>query len=249
MSPHRKLRTVVVVLILIILLGGIWGALNHQRQNYAAEWLRKVHPSVPPLMQVRSQSPGPARCLLLLGDSRVAEWGLPEIPGWRVVNAGIPGLTTSELVLVARGVLLEYRPQTVFIQAGVNELKVLGVRGDLNESLISLCESNLLKVARMATEQGATVLLTPVWPTGKVPWQRWLVWDSRIPEALAEVNRRLEQAVAKEGQVQWFDVVARPTARSVAAPQPVEPRHRDTLHLAPEFYQDLTERLSLELRK
>lgn len=247
MQARRNLLAIAAGLTLLALLSAVWGIVNHQRQIYAAEWLSKAYPTVAPPFQVTSQEPGAAATLLLLGDSRVADWRLPTLPGWRVVNAGVPGMTSSELVLIASDVLIKSNPQVVVIQAGVNELKIIGVRDDLYEPLISLCHSNLLKVVQLAEERGARVLLTPIWPTGSVPWQRSLVWSARVPRAIEEVNRRLRESLNANQQARLFDVFV-PSDSSPAKPA-VEPQLRDTLHFTPAFYEELTGRLVSELER
>lgn len=251
--PARFNRVALVAGLAALVLASVAvGFVQHQRQAYANEWLRKAHPATPPPFEIQAQPPDSNPTLLLLGDSRVAEWGLPQIPGWRVVNAGVPGLTSSELVLITSKILSEVQPNFVIIQAGVNELKILGVRSDLYEPLISLCQSNLQTVAQLAAERGADVFVLPIWPTGSVPWQRSVVWSQRIPDAIQECNRRLTERLQKDfPRVRVLDVF-RPAVSSDGSGTvvpPLEPRLRDTLHFTPEFYQDLTQRLRAELKR
>src|SRR5437773_11518576 len=49
--------------------------------------------------------------VLLLGDSRIADWGVPQIRNCRVINAGVPGATTAQLAFRSRELLQTYRPQ------------------------------------------------------------------------------------------------------------------------------------------
>ncbi|MBL9169756.1 MAG: SGNH/GDSL hydrolase family protein [Verrucomicrobiales bacterium] len=248
MPARRNLRAIAAGLTLLILGSAAWGVVSVQRQSYGDRWLRKAYPVVAPPFEIRAQAAGPDRTLLLLGDSRVADWGLPSIPGWRVVNAGVPGLTSSEMVLIASEALRQSEPHTVVIQAGINELKIIGVRKDLYEPLLSLCESNVLKVAHWAAERGAEVLIAPVWPTGPVPFQRSLVWSYRIPQAVEEVNLRLSRSASGQPRIRIFDAFKpAPSSASPMVP-PLEPQLRDTLHFTPAFYEQLTQRLILELK-
>lgn len=66
-------------------------------------------------LPVRTQGMGD---VLLLGDSRVAQWPLPE--GW--AKAGYAGHTLVRIAEVAPGVLDSTRPRVMVVQAGINDL-------------------------------------------------------------------------------------------------------------------------------
>jgi lysophospholipase L1-like esterase len=181
----------------------------------------------------------------MMGDSRIAEWGLPVIPGWRVVNSGILGLTSSELRLIAADLLRTHHPRAVVVQAGVNDLKIIGVRGDLKETLIAQCVSNLVDVATLARSQGIRVLITPTWPVGKVPLTRWPVWSSAIPLAIAECNHRLRSALEPFPDVIVLEFFQTSDGRLDPVSHP--DAYRDTLHLRAQSYGPMTIELTKEL--
>src|SRR5208282_5153351 len=77
---------------------GFWSA----RSRYENKLARQIWPLTAPDISARSISPAnSAPMVLLLGDSRMAQWDLPQWSGWRVVNAGVGGLTTGQLRLSA----------------------------------------------------------------------------------------------------------------------------------------------------
>jgi acyl-CoA thioesterase-1 len=105
------------------------------------------------------------RVLLCLGDSLTAGYGLDEsqawpallqqrldkeLPGWRVVNAGVSGDTTAG-GLKRLDWLLRAKPAAAFVCLGGND----GLRGvDVAES-----EANLGAILRRLKAEGATVAL------------------------------------------------------------------------------------------
>ena len=163
------------------------------------------------------------RTLLLLGDSRMAEWGVPQLPGWRTVNAGVRGITTAQLAMCSPDILRRAQPQVVVIQAGINDLKLLGV---------------LAAVVTACRQAGAQVIVTVVWPPGPVPPVRRLVWSDAVDPAVVETNRRLRNLLADEPGVRMVDFMGALTA-GVSQSERFG-MYRDTLHLKPETYARLS---------
>src|SRR5438874_13413455 len=100
--------------------------------------------------------------VLLLGDSRIADWGVPPIRHCRVINAGIPGATTAQLALRCRELLETSHPQIAVVQVGINDLKLLGVRPELGRAVISCSRSNINLVIQECHRRNIRVLLMPV---------------------------------------------------------------------------------------
>src|SRR5438270_6822648 len=73
------------------------GAILVARKVYADRLATKASSSAMPL--IRAEPPSGLPTLLFVGDSRVAEWGLPRLAGFHVVNAGFPGCTTSQIAM------------------------------------------------------------------------------------------------------------------------------------------------------
>ena len=198
-------RRMVFLGVFAALVGGLGSSYLVARAMYARRWLPHVLEAVAPPVTLRFQPPDASNTLLLLGDSRMADWGLPSLPGWRVVNAGLNGLTSAELRLIAPNILRSQHPVAVVIQVGINDLKIIGVRPDLKGSLISRCVSNIVEVAALASGMGIRVILTPVWPVGEVPFLRWPVWSSDIPLGIVDCNQDLRLAVSSMPGVTVLD--------------------------------------------
>lgn len=234
----------VLILAVAFSIFGLW----RKRESYADYWLAKAWASAaqPPRIQRSDAEPTSSRLpkLLLLGDSRIAEWGTPPLSQFRVLNAGAGGMTTAELKLVASDLIEEHRPDVVLIQAGINDLKVLGVRHALKQPLIDHCVTNLMETIHSAQSRGAQVLVSPIWPTGSIDPLRRLVWSRDIEEAVDETNQKLKQATQSMSNVVWVPFF---TSDSSA---PAKPGwwHRDALHFTPQAYAWLTQELERYLK-
>lgn len=208
------------------------------RRQYGETLAAKVWPAGESAAVTAGTTVSGPRTVLLLGDSRIADWGLPQIEGCRVLNAGMPGITSAQLALRCREILEQTRPQMVLIQVGINDLKLLGVRADLREAVSSGCVSNILAVVRECRRIGARVVVTPVWPAGAVTLARRFVWSDAVDPAVAETNARLQRLLANEEGVRVADLFAE-LARGLSTEQRSR-LYRDTLHLNPETYARLS---------
>ena len=120
------------------------------------------------------------------------------------------------------------------VEAGINDLKLRGVRPDLSGAVVGECTDNLRAISAEAARSGARVFLCQVWPTGKPGVLRRLVWSAEISAGVAEVNRRLESPTNPPPGVRVIDVF----------PDGIrEEWRRDPLHLKPDAYRVATDNL------
>ena len=212
------------------------------RVQYEHDLRGRVWPATAPQGPVTIQ-PGAEElpALLLLGDSRVAQWDLPRVKGFRTINAGLNGLTSAQMRLRTATLLDQFRPKAVVIEAGINDLKYLGLRPELSSSLITMTKSNLLNVATQCAARGCEVILLEVWPVNRPSPPRLLVWSSAIPKGVAELNSQLRSAEMPDKGVRVVDLFRK-------AMLSVSPAlYRDTLHLSASAYLQLTYALQKEL--
>ncbi|SRR5208282_3760883 len=208
------------------------------RRHYGETLAAQVWPAGPFTVGAVGTPAPEAKTILLLGDSRMAEWGSPQIEGWRVLNTGRRGVTTAQLASCCRTILNQVQPRVVVLQVGINDLKLLGVRSDFGEAVISNCVSNILTIVAECRQAGARVLVMPVWPAGRVPLARRLVWSGAVDPAVTETNARLLRLLANEDGVYVVDIFSELT-RGLSTEQR-ERLYRDTLHLKPETYARLS---------
>jgi acyl-CoA thioesterase-1 len=121
------------------------------------------------LLLAMPQSALAEKALLVLGDSISAAYGMSLEQGWvsllaaqlrsshpdyTVVNASISGETTGGGLRRLPDLLAQHRPRVVVLELGGND----GLRGHPPARI----RSNLLRMAELAEDSGATVLLLPM---------------------------------------------------------------------------------------
>ncbi|HWY78390.1 MAG TPA: GDSL-type esterase/lipase family protein [Verrucomicrobiae bacterium] len=175
--------------------------------------------------------------VLFLGDSRVLDW--PPLPPDRflTINAGVAGETTAQILLRTESALDAESPAVVVVQAGINDLKAIGVMPGPAERIRSQCVTNLQEIASLCRKHHVRTILTTIPPSGKVPIGRRLVWSPEIDASVKEVNQALLRLYATNEEVVVLDIdgVLRASRR---APSDLSD-YRDTLHLQPSAYGKL----------
>jgi lysophospholipase L1-like esterase len=147
------------------------------------------------------------------------------------VNAGGGGETTAQILLRAAATLDGVRPELVVLQAGVNDLKTIGVLPDQARETEAACLANLSALVELCRERGARVVLVPIFPTSAPSLARRLVWSSEIEAARRRVNAGLRQRFAGAAGVALLD---EQLLRADSAAD-----YRDTLHFGPQAYTKL----------
>jgi lysophospholipase L1-like esterase len=214
------------------------------RARYERQLRQQIWPDHAPEPSVVSNAPaGLAPTALLLGDSRMAQWGLPPLAHWHVVNAGTGGFTTAQTRLCAPALLDQFRPDVVVLQAGINDLKYLGLRPDMSSPVVALALSNLAAVTGECAQRRCQVLLLTVWPASEPDLARRVVWSEAVPAAVARLNGKLQLLASPTKAIRVVDLFKE------AGLAPEAEFYRDTLHLKPAAYQRLTPCLQRELDK
>jgi lysophospholipase L1-like esterase len=230
---QRKRLIVCIVLLLASLLANVF-LLSRLRARYENQLMQQVWPTG---MASPQLSPGDpiqsTNVILLVGDSRMAQWGLPKFNG-RVVNAGQAGATTAQVQLRVPALLDEFHPTTVVIQAGINDLKLIGLKPELEPALIAGAANNLSNVVALCSERHCRVLLLETWPVGKPELARRFVWNEKIPESVTKLNAKIRALQSPANGVLVVDLF------KSAAFSPDSRSFRDALHFDPSVYERLT---------
>jgi peptidoglycan/LPS O-acetylase OafA/YrhL/lysophospholipase L1-like esterase len=225
-----------ILLVLAIVLGFA------AREQYASALAMKVFPQDKAPLQLNAAGSGP---ILLLGDSRVAAWNCSDIAGQRVINGGFPGITSAQLAGGCDRILKDTHPKIVVVQVGINDLKLIGVRPQWREMIVSNCVSNILSIVDSSKQAGAHVMVTAIWPAGRPGLMRRFVWNEEVNAAVAETNLRLQHALVGESNAALVDLFGEMTKG--LPDSEVENLYADTLHLKPGAYAQLTPWLAKEL--
>lgn len=176
--------------------------------------------------------------LLFYGDSRAEQW--PE-PAWlkgQTMNFGIGGQTTEQILARFDKQLAGRRPKLILLQAGINDLKTIPLFPQSERKIIDTCQANLRQIIDRCHQLGAHVVITTIFPLGKLPLERRVVWSDRVDPAIAEVNEYIASLASENITV--FDSSAALTGTNGKL---LPECSRDFLHLSAEGYVRLNEAL------
>ena len=196
-NNHRK----IVLCIFIGLIALISLALNIVLFDKAVSFYKKINLlRLDPLEKKMLQSVSAdaardhqERLMILFGDSRIAKWHpMPELPGWKVINRGIKGQTTGQLLLRFKEDVLSHSPDALVVQAGINDLKTIGLFPGSRAEIVADCRENLLKLIHEAAAENIPVVVLTIFPVGKPGLIRSLFWAKEIDAAIIQINDELK---------------------------------------------------------
>lgn len=183
--------------------------------------------------------------VLLIGDSRVADW--PELvlrdyvgPESRLLILGVPGETSRATACRIQGIAPHLRASTVVIMTGINDLAIAGSFTPFQRSRQEEIERQLVQNLAASVEQlkrgGNQVVVLSIVPPIHLDLRRRTLWGSGVP-ASAE---RVMEGVLAEGV--WMLDLA-PVFYDQQAQRWRDELTRDALHWNPQGYKSLTEYL------
>jgi lysophospholipase L1-like esterase len=144
--------------------------------------------------------------VLLFGDSRAESWTSPELEGVEVLNRGIGGQTTAQLLGRMEADVLALEPDVVVLQAGVNDLKTMAFFPGRADSILIDCKTNLREVVRICRESGAQVVITTIFPVGNIEVVReQLFWSDAVEAGILSVNADLNRLAQSDSSLWLFD--------------------------------------------
>jgi lysophospholipase L1-like esterase len=177
--------------------------------------------------------------VIFFGDSRAYQWPKPpNLDQFEFINRGIGAQTSTQVVERFDEHVVPLHPDILLIQMCINDLKTIPLFPHLKSWIISNCKDNLKWSVGEARKQGATVILTTIFPLGKVPLERRLFWSDDVGQAIAEVNEFI-YSLAEE-KVIIFD-----TGEVLADEKGMvrEEYSGDLLHLSEAGYEALNRKL------
>jgi lysophospholipase L1-like esterase len=176
--------------------------------------------------------------VVFYGDSRAVEWPAPAppVPG-EFINRGVSGQTTTQVLQRFDRHVKPLRPDIVVLQVGINDLKTLPFFPDRKGQIIEQCKANIRRIVEMCVEEGATVVLSTIFPPGDVPLERRPFWSPEVPDAVRLVNQYL--STLRSDRVVIFDAYAILADRGYVR----RDLGRDTLHIGTPGYRALNQEL------
>jgi len=117
--------------------------------------------------------------LVLMGDSITENWALadPQIFNGAIVNRGISGQTTPQMLVRFRADVITLRPQIVHILAGTND-----VAGNTGPTRAQDYKDNIMSMAELARAHGIRVILGTIPPAAAFNWRPELNPVPRVRE-------------------------------------------------------------------
>ncbi len=144
-----------------------------------------------------TSTPADARRIVFMGDS-ITEFWTPSFWSKSLLNRGISGQTTPQMLLRFRPDVIDLKPGAVVILAGTND--VAGNTGPASEDTIA---GNIASMAELAQVHGITVVLCAVLPADRFYWNAEL----RPAEKIVALNQRL-QDYARRNRLVYVDYYA-----------------------------------------
>jgi len=177
--------------------------------------------------------------VVFFGDSRAADWVVPtSLNQFQFINRGVGAQTSAQALERINDHIEPLQPQVVIVQVGINDLKTIPIFPNQKESIIASCQANIKQIVYECVELDAIVILTTIFPPGRVPLERRLFWSDDVAEAVKEVNDFIYSLEGKNIIV--FDATAVLTDESGIVQQEYS---RDLLHLTDAGYDALNEEL------
>ena len=183
-------------------------------------------------------TPSEQPTVMFFGDSRAAAWPNPALNTFRYVNRGIGGQTSAQVWLRYEAHVRPQPPTVLIVQVGINDLKTIPLFPQNRQAIVDNTLANIEAIVAAATGQGCTVILTTIFPSGRVPLERQIFWSEDIAAAIQELNSALMALSAPN--VLIFDsyaLLVDPSGQTQTT------YYQDTLHLNPSGYAILNESL------
>ncbi|MFB2839783.1 SGNH/GDSL hydrolase family protein [Floridanema evergladense] len=179
--------------------------------------------------------------LVFFGDSRAQEWTSHiELTGFSMINGGISGQTSTQVLGRFEKQILPLRPQIILVQVGINDLKAIPLFPDRKNTIIANCKANIQEIVKRSRSLGATVILTTVIPAGEIPLERKPFWSSEIDRAVVEVNSYIHSLQAPNLIILDSYSLLEQNRKN---------NYQDTLHLNSQGYEILNKELIKVLTK
>ncbi len=135
--------------------------------------------------------PASAHRVVFLGDSITESWASfePDFFVDDVLDRGISGQTTAQMLVRLRSDVLDLHPAVVHILAGTND-----VAGNTGPTSLADIQGNIASMVEQARAHGARVILASIPPAAAIPWRPQV---QPMP-AIAAMNEWLRRYAARE---------------------------------------------------
>jgi lysophospholipase L1-like esterase len=186
--------------------------------------------------------------IILIGDSRVAQWPTSTLSKrWEVINRGISGETVAQLAGRFESDAISLNPDVIVIETGINDLVAASfMEGSAGRAVFKNVCKIIRQLASRATAAGSYVLVSTIIPPAKPEIWRLLVWNESLRIAVAETNQELRRAPMSDGA----SLIDLSLALDISDDMTLPDAYRlDTLHLNREGYERIALTLTDQLER
>ncbi|HSE83848.1 MAG TPA: GDSL-type esterase/lipase family protein [Thermodesulfobacteriota bacterium] len=176
--------------------------------------------------------------VVFFGDSRAYHWVLPSnIHGFLLINRGIGGQTSADVMDRFAYDIKPLKPNVIILQVGINDLTNIPIFFLQKQIIIDNCKANISKIVSESQSIGSTVILTTIFPLGRLPHDQMSFWSDVIT-AINDVNDYIRSLGGE--RVIIFD-----TTQALADDQGLVKREysQDVIHLNDSGYRVLNAEL------
>lgn len=176
--------------------------------------------------------------IVLIGDSRIAQWPTSAWPeNWEVINRGIGGETAAQLELRFDDDAIALDPDVIVIEAGINDLVAASFMDEVvSQSFADKTVKIFRRLVENAINSGHRTLVATIIPPARPDILRLLVWNESVRDLVKQANADLlKTKLPNEAGVIDF------STQLIDADATVADKYRlDTLHLNEAGYERLT---------
>jgi lysophospholipase L1-like esterase len=135
--------------------------------------------------------------IVFIGDSITENWALadPQFFAGGIVNRGISGQTTPQMLVRFRADVIALKPQVVHIMAGTND-----IAGNTGPTTSQDVKNNIVSMVELARANGIRVVLASIPPAAEFNWRPQL---KPVPQIDA-LNSWLRE-YATQNRLQYID--------------------------------------------
>ena len=130
----------------------------------------------------------------MIGDSRIARWdqNLISLPDHRILNLGIDGQTTTQVLERLKEYLKVAIPRKIIFEAGINDLKIIGLKKNLQPEIELMCYNNITSVVNICRDRQIKIITMNIIPPGRMNIVRGLFWNNSVRESISKINSLLK---------------------------------------------------------
>ena len=240
MQKFKRLIPIILLLLLAISAGVNWILFSAAQKYYYDLQNARFNPLGLNAYQDEPPAKSDRPRVVFYGDSRAFQWPAPDSDQFEFFNRGIGAQTSNQILLRYDEHIAPLDPDILIVQMCINELKTVPIFPSRRKQILNSCQNNTEKVIGYAAESNTTVILTTVFPVGRVPLQRRPFWSADVAKAVDEINAFLAKQASDSDHVILFDSFGHLADESGGLDQAYS---FDELHLNEAGYAELNEEL------